>query len=582
VTRPISRLIALLRPTWRRFLVASLLAFGTIAFGVGLMGTAGWLLAAAARQPGIAALQVAIVGVRFFGLGRGLLRYLERLVSHDATLRFLSRLRSRVFEALVPVAPSVLVERRSGDVLTRLVEDVDALDRFSVRVLTPTLTALLVSGLVAMLLWPFGIGIWGAALVGLACGGVVAPVVASRAGAGASRDAVGLRAELQSALVDGVQGVADLVAFGRGPDHAATDSLLSRSLGSAQVRAAGGAALGAALAGLAADLTVVAVLAIAVPRLTAGGVDGVQLTVITLITLAAFEAVSSLPAAYQDLGATRAAARRIFEITDARPEVAIPAHPVTVPDRPVVEASDLTFTYPGSSRPAIAGVSFRLAPGRPVAVVGPSGSGKSTLVGLLLRQWELQRGELLLGGVDVRGCHPDDVRSRMAVVPQRIHLFTGTLCENLLLARPQATESELIEAATRARLNDVVAGWSEGYDTWLGEQGVQLSGGERQRVALARAFLKAAPILVLDEPTANLDSLTERAIVAELRNACAECATLIVTHRVTIIEDATEVVVLREGGVVERGPAGELREADGYFRRMLDLQLASEAVENGR
>lgn len=573
---PLARIVALLRPHWPRLLAASLLAAGTVAFGIGLMGSSGWLVATAARRPGIAVLQVAIVGVRFFGLGRGLLRYLERLVSHDVTLRFLARLRVHVFEAVVPAASQAGAGRRSGDVLARLVEDVDTLDRLPVRVLVPAAAALLVGGLVAVLLWPSGPMVCVAALAGLACAGLAAPVLAVRASAGAGRDLVRVRSELQATVVDGLQGMADILALGRGRDHEAAVSSLSRSLGSAGVRATRASSLGGSLAGLAADLAVVAVIAVCA---AAGGVDGVRLTAITLVTIASFEAVSMLPGAFQDLVAARAAAGRVLEVAGAKPAVSRPHDPVEVPCLPLVEASGLTFEYPGGGGPAVAGVSFRLAPGCPVAVVGPSGAGKSTLVALLLRQLEFGGGELRVGGVDLRRCDPDDVRSRMAVVPQRTHLFTGSLRENLLLARPGAGEDATIDASIRARLHDVVLGWPDGYDTWVGEQGLQLSGGERQRVALARAFLKSAPILVVDEPTANLDPLTARAVFGELRRQAAERAVLVVTHRVSLVDDATEVVVLCEGRVVERGRAGELRRAGGQFRRMLDVERASLAVE---
>lgn len=576
--RPLTRLIALLQPYWRQVALASLLAFATIAFGVGLLGASGWLLATAAQQPGIAALQVAIVGVRFFGLGRGLLRYMERLVAHDATLRLLSGLRARVFAAIVPAAPALATDRRSGDVLTRLLEDVATLDRLPVRVLIPALAALLVAGLVTVLLWPFGPAVVLTVLGGLLCGGLVATIVTARIGR-VGGEAVERRAALQAAVVDGVQGVADLVGFGRAADHVQHVASLSRSLGSAQAGSASASALGSGLAGLAADLSLVFLLAVAAGRLVPGGLNLVQLATITLVTLAAFEAVTTLPAAYQEVGAARAAAKRIFEIADTPAAVPTPIHPAGVPALPFVEAVDLWFTYPGSARPAIASVSFRLSPADPVVVVGASGSGKSTIVSVLLRQVGHDRGALSVGGVDVQACDPDAVRARIAVAAQRTHLFTGTLRENLLLARAGASEADMVEAASRAGLHDLVLQWREGYDTWVGEQGLRLSGGERQRVALARAFLKAAPILVLDEPTANLDAVTERSVLEEVWRLAKERATLVVTHRVTAIPGEAEVVVLREGVVVERGPAASLRGTGGYFARMFDLELASDAVE---
>ncbi len=437
----------------------------------------------------------------------------------------------------------------------------------------------MVAVLAAGLLVPFGTSLAVTAVAGLVIAGLAVPLATLAIGSRATRESVILRAGVQSALVDGVQGVADLVALGRGPDHVARVTSLTRSLGSAQVRAASASALGSGLAGLAADLTVVALLALAAPRVAPGGMNLVQVTAVTLVTLAAFEAVAALPSGIQELAATRAAARRVFELADAPPAVVPPHAPATIPDPPVVEASGLTFTWPGAGRPAVIDVSFRLEAGHPVVIVGPSGSGKSTVTALLLRQVEPGGGGLRIGGVDVGACDPDDVRSRFAVAAQRTHLFTGTLRENLLLARPSATEAELVRAATRARLHHVVGAWPGGYDTWIGEQGLQLSGGERRRLALARAFLSDAPILVLDEPTADLDPLTEREVLEEVWRASAGQATLVVTHRVTRIADQAEVLVLSDGRVVERGRPADLRRGSGYFRRMLDLQRASEAID---
>jgi thiol reductant ABC exporter CydC subunit len=401
--------------------------------------------------------------------------------------------------------------------------------------------------------------------------------VARKLGLGPGRRLAELRGELSARLVDGVQGQAELLAFGREESHAASAAVLSRAMADEQQRLTRASALGGALASVGADLTAVAVLALAVPAVRSGALDGVQLAVVTLIALAAFEAVAPLPAAWQGAGAMRESARRLFEVVDQAPAVAEPAIPASATAEParVLEVHDLRFAYPGASRLALDGVSFRLEPGRRVAVVGASGSGKSTLAHLLLRFWDAPPGSLLLDGADARTWPSDRVRASFAFAAQRAHLFTGTLRENLALAAPRAGHPELLAALDAARLDELAARLPRGLDAWIGEQGHQLSGGERQRLALARALLRRAPILLLDEPTAHLDALTEREVMGEIVRAGEGRATLLVTHRLVGLEPCHEVLVLERGRVVERGRAADLAAAGGPFARLLALQRAT-------
>ncbi len=329
--------------------------------------------------------------------------------------------------------------------------------------------------------------------------------------------------------------------------------------------------------GLGTDLTALVVLALAIPVVRAGDLDGAHLAVVTLLALASFEAVAALPAAWQGLGAVGESARRVFETIDLDPAVRdpVPPAPATGPPR-VLEVRDLRFAYPGEATRVLDGVSLRLGPGRRVAVVGRSGSGKSTLVHLLLRFWDVPEGAVALDGHDVREWPQDRVRAAIAFAAQRAQLFTGSLRENLLLASPGASEDELRAVLAEVRLESLVARLPAGLDTWVGEQGQQLSGGERQRLALARALLRPhAPFLLLDEPTSHLDPTTEREVLAAIVRAGEGRATLLVTHRLVGLEAFDEVVVMERGRVVERGPAARLDEAGGSFARLLALQSAS-------
>lgn len=579
---PWRRLLALAWPERRRASVAVLLQVLTIASGVGLMGTSAWLLSKAALHPSIAALQVAIVGVRGFGVSRATFRYLERLSSHDVTLRLLARLRVTLFRALVPLAPARLLSHRGGDLLGRVIEDVSTLESLYVRILGPSLAAIAVAALVALFLGSFSGGLALAAVLGLATGGILAPRLSSRLGEAPGRRLVALRGEIAARLVDGVRGTADLLAFGREGDYASGMAALGREAAAEQARFARASALGSSLAVLAADLTTVAVLALGIGALQAGRLDGVELATVALLTLASFEAVAPLPLAWHGLGAMREASRRLFDLVDSPPSVTEKSHaaPAPVAGAPLVEVRDLRFTYPGEPRPALDGVSLRLEPGRRIAIVGPSGSGKSTLAHLLLRFWESPPGSILLEGRELGEWPSDDARARVAFAAQRAHVFTGTLRENLRLARPEATDAELREVLRAVRLDALVERLPEGLDAWVGEAGQRLSGGERQRLALARALLRAAPLLLLDEPTAHLDALTEREVLAEILRAGEGRATLLVTHRLVSLDAFDEVLVLDRGRVAERGKAAELLARGGTLARLEALQRSVGALDD--
>ena len=566
------RLIALLAPERGRAGLAVVLQVLTVAAGVSLMGTSAWLLSQAALHPSIAVLSVAVVGVRAFGISRATLRYLERLASHDVTMRLLARLRVAVYGALVPLAPARLVAHRSGDLLGRVIEDVASLEMLYVRVVGPGLAAITLVGLVGLVLLPFGATLAAAAVAGLAVGATAFPWLAGRLGAGPGRRLAPLRGELAARLVDGLQGLPDILAFGREADLAAAVAAVSHQAVAEQHRLVRASALGNALAGFGADLTAVAVLALAIPEVREGRLDGVHLAVVTLLALAAFEAVVALPAAWTGAALARESARRLFDATDQAPAVVEPVGPGPSGIPRVLEVCDLCFSYPDEPRLVLDGVSLRLEPGRRVAVVGPSGSGKSTLLHLLLRFWDVPPGSLFLDGGDLRAWPSDRVRGAVAFAAQRAHLFTGTLRENLALAAPGAGEAELGAALGAARLDALVTRLPGGLDTWIGEQGHRLSGGERQRLALARALLKEAPFLLLDEPTAHLDARTEREVMREIVRAGEGRATLLVTHRLVSLEAFDEVLVLDRGRVTERGRAPELAARGGTFARLLALQ----------
>ncbi len=554
--------------------LAALLGFVTIGSSIGLMATSAYIISAAALQPPIAALQVAIVGVRFFGLSRGVFRYLERLVSHQVTFRLLARLRVCFYEAIEPLAPARLMAYRSGDLLSRIVTDVDTLQHFYIRVIAPPVVAVLVIGLIWLLLDAFAVQLAMANLIFLLLVGLGLPGLSRYLGRDVGHQLATSRAELNVALVDTLQGTADLLLAGQSEAQQQRVDHLSRTLAGVQERAAWVGGLQTALSGLLVNWSTVALLLIAVPVVNQGQLDGVYLAVLVLAGIASFEAVTPLPEAWQQLEHSLAAARRLFELVDTEPVVAEPA-PGTSSPTPQdfgLTVENLSFRYSQVDPPALHNLTFSIPPGQKVAIVGPSGAGKSTIVNLLLRFWEYRTGEIRLGGYELRHYRPDDVRRLMAVVSQHTHLFNDTIRGNLLLANPQAGETELVRAAQQAQLHDFILTLPQGYDTWIGEQGLRLSGGQRQRLAIARALLKVAPILILDEPTANLDPLLEQELMQTIHSISDGPTTLLITHRLIGLERLDQILVLDAGQLVEQGRHDELLPRRGLYWRMWSRQ----------
>ncbi len=581
-----SRLLRLVSDFWLRILLAAFLGFATVASSIGLMMTSAFIIAKAALHPSIADLQVAIVGVRFFGISRGLFRYLERYVSHDLNFRLLARIRVWLYQRIEPLAPARLQAYRSGDLLTRLVADVDELENFFIRVLAPPLVAIGIIALTWALLSLFSPAAALAVVVLLILAGAAFPLLVQTLGRRPGQQHIALRSRLNAHLVDGVQGMADLLAYGAEARYLAQVDALNQETGRVQNRLGAIAALNDAGVQFIMNIAVVIALAFAVPAVTSGALSGVHLAVIALGVMAAFEAVQPLPLALQHLSATLAAARRIFQVVDAPPAVTEPPHPLPCSkqreqvakrtgDAPVLTVRELSFRYGPNEPLALQNITFTLPPGGRMAIVGPSGAGKSTLVHLLMRFWDFDQGRIELEGRDIRDCAGDDVRARFSVVSQTTHLFNATLRENLLLARPDASESDLWEALAQAQLADFVRDLPQGLDTWTGEMGVQLSGGERQRLAIARALLKDAPILLLDEPTANLDAATERALWRDLSRLMARRSVLLITHRLVGMEQMDAILVLRAGRIVARGTHAELLASGGLYARLWALQHAT-------
>lgn len=568
---PIPRLLRMVAPFSKQMLLAILLGFATVGSSIGLMSTSGFIISKAALQPSIAEIQVAIVGVRFFGISRGVFRYWERLVSHDVTFKLLARLRVWFYKGIEPLAPARLLHMESGDLLSRIVTDIETLENFFIRVIAPPLVAVLTLMLMMVFMGNVSWGLVTAVSLSLLLAGLGVPLLTFWLSRGIGKQMVAVRSRLNVALVDVVQGNADLLVLGQAGAFQQRVASLSTRLINLQQRMATISGLHGALGGLLMHLATVVVLLLSIPLVTNGTLDGVMLAVLALATMASFEAVMPLPLAFQYLEESVVAANRLFELVDTEPAVQDPPTPSPTPVDNGLTIDDLRFTY-GTEQAVLDGIGFEVGENGRVAIVGPSGAGKSTLINLLLRFFEFEQGKIQLGGHPLQAYQQDDVRNMISVVSQRTHLFNGTIRDNLLIARPKATDGELITAAQQAQIHEFIKSLPDGYGTWIGEQGLRLSGGERQRLAIARAILKDTPILILDEATANLDAITERKVLQAIESLMANRTTLMITHRLTGLESVDEILVLHEGRIVERGTHDTLLQQGGLYRHMWNLQ----------
>jgi len=618
---PLWRAVRLLDVAPRRVALAVLLGVLALGSAVALAAVSAWLITRAAQMPPVLELSVATVAVRAFGIGRGLFRYLERLVSHDIALRGMARLRTTLYERLAAGRPGATLGLRRGDLLARVGADVDAVGDVVVRGLLPAAvaTVLGLGTVVAMGLFLPAAGLTLAVCLVLA--GVVAPWLAQRASRATEQRAAAARAEMAATSLGLLEDAGPLAVQGRTGAELARLRAADADLARATDRGAGPAAVAAGLGNLAVGVAVLAALLVGIPALAAGRIAEVDLAVIVLTPLAAFEATSVLPAAAIQLHRSRAAAARLMAVLDdaAAPDEAVPGSgnrdgapgvpatgagspaPVAAPARvaapaapapgtpaapadaasPRLTARGLAVGWPGRA-PVVTGLDLDLAPGRSVAVVGPSGVGKTTLLLTLAGFPPPRGGELLLDGIPLADVDPTVRLARLALTTEDAHVFETTLLENLRVARGDATPDDARAALDRAGLGDWLAGLPDGVDTALGPDARSVSGGERRRLLLARSLLAKAPLLLVDEPAEHLDPATADRLVGDLLAAPRATApspggagapasdpaargVLVVTHRLAPLAAADEVLVLRDGGVAARGTHAHLLATDAQY-----------------
>ncbi|RVU84004.1 thiol reductant ABC exporter subunit CydC [Leucothrix sargassi] len=543
----IKRLLTLVRPWLGWMLLGTLLSLITIIANISLMALSGWFIATMAMAGATGATVnyfTPSAGIRAFAITRTASRYAERLVTHEATFRLLATLRTWFYEHLEPLAPAVLQDYRSGDLLSRIRADIDALENFYLRILAPITVAFITSVIILLFLTQFSLMLVIIELVFLMIAGVAIPLWVNHLAETASARRIETSSELRSAVVDSTQGLSELLIYGAAEKQAERVNALSEQLLEDQQRLAflnGGSA---SALGLCANFSLLLMMIVAIPMVSAQQLAPANLPMLALFALASFEAIMPLPLAFQTLPGTLAAARRLFDIIDAKPVTAEPRVPTPMPKQFDIAFEGVSLRYPNASHEAIHDVNLSIPQGTHIAIVGASGSGKSSIINALLRFWPVSDGKITLDGTDISCFDSEDLRAQFAVATQQSRLFNSTIKRNLLLAKRDASDAEIQHACELTQIHTFIEGLSDGYETWIGEAGHKLSGGQMRRLAVARALLKAAPILVLDEPGEGLDSVTEQKMLQAICEDSKGRTLLLITHHHIGLEYMDKVVNL--------------------------------------
>ena len=549
---PLGRAALATRSRWRLFLLSVALGTATVLAAVGLLTASGYLISRAAERPEILSLTVAIVAVRFFGISRALLRYGERLTSHDLAFRTLTDLRRRFFDRLVPLVPGGLGGTRRADLLSRFVGDVDRLQDLYLRGLAPPLVAI-ASSLVCVLVATLILPVAGLALAGmLLLGGLVTPSLTRWASRSAGRRQAEARSSLLVDLHEIATGGAEIAVAGREVDWLRRTETSDLEVTRIQRRDALNNGLAVGLMTLLSVGAAVVVTSVSIPAVHDGTLNGVMLAALALLAFASFEAILPLGQAAAGIDACAGAAERLEEITETPVPAREPLHPVALPPGGPLVFEDVSFAYESDGREVLSGANLELRPGEAVALVGRSGIGKSTMADLMVRFRDPTAGCMTLGGVDLKDLDSHELRDAVRLAPQDAYLFDSTIRENVLIGRQGSDDERVIQALADVGLEDWINELDDGIDTWVGEGGARVSGGQRQRIAAARVFLSRARMLVFDEPMAHLDPKGAAALEQRLvsRTEDGSCV-LVITHAIADRSSYDRIFELEDGQLKE-------------------------------
>lgn len=540
------RLLLLFRSCWGWMTLGILLSLITVLANVGLLALAGWFISIMAIA-GVAGTSVNYftpsAAIRGLAIMRTAGRYIERVVSHEATFRLLAKLREWFYIHLEPLAPAVLQGYRSGDILSRISADIDTLQNLYLRILSPVVVALLACALYGIFIAQYNIALLLFIMPMLLVAAVIVPIVIYRISRKSGQRQVQTKSDLRSSVIDSIQGMGELLIYNYADEQQHKTSLLSNELIRDQKTQTMLSGFSQGFVVLCANVTLWIVLLTSIPLLGSHQIQAESVVMLALFALASFEVVLPLPYALQLVPETLAAARRLFEIVDARHPVSEPEPSSSIPDNYDIRFDQVSFSY--DRKPVLKNLSFTLKTGKTLALRGASGAGKSTVANLLIRFWELAEsdsGNILFGGYPLHSYQSDELRKYFAVLPQQSMLFNNTIKSNLLLANPAANDMQLEEVCKVARVHEFIASQPDGYNTWVGEAGLLLSGGQARRICIARVLLKDSPVLILDEPSEGLDAKTERELLQAVFAYRRDASILLITHKTSGLDLVDEIV----------------------------------------
>lgn len=595
--KQIFKLIGHLSPFRWRIVAAIVLGTGTIVASVGLLSSSGYLLSRAALQPPILDLIIIITSVRFFGISRAVLRYADRLISHDITFRILMNIRSMCFRQICALPAIRFNTRHSGNLLSNITSDVEELQNFYIKVFTPITIAFLTSALTFIFLFQFHPKTAFITLILLLINGFLTPFFIRYLARGIGNEEVALRSKLKYLWIEQTQGSDEIRLFGLRKKYLVNVRNLGKKIKRIERKESFIDGLQEAVFLWTMYVTIVLALFVLTPSILDGDLQGVLLAMILFCIMASFEATQPLSNALQSLEATEKSAKNldslfetdICEISRVDPQEdshivtlqkleshqkkTVSQTPLLYPETkniPEILFENITFAY--QKRNVLENLSFAINKKESVALIGPTGCGKSTTIDLLLRHYDPDTGNIYLSGKNLKNIDVDGARAAFSCVEQFTYIFNDTLRNNLLLASLKADDNALLSALKRVELEAWYLSLPNGLDTVLGEHGKSMSGGERQRIAIARALLKDTQIWLFDEPTANLDTITERQIIRILRKATENKTVLWVTHRLTEMHNFDQILVMRDGQIIQKGDHSELLKKGGWYADMVKIQ----------
>ncbi len=539
--------IKLFKNQTQLMIMGTLLAWSTILMGIGLMSVSGWFISYTGY---LATIFYAVAtsfnyffpsaGVRTFSLGRIVSRYGERILTHEATFKILTDIRVWFYNKLEPLAPAHLFKYKSGDLLSRIINDISALDNLYICILSPTIVFLLATLSITILFCFFSFVLALSTALTLLIIGFAIPSIASILGYKKSYKLNQISNDLKTDITEHINSLAELKIFDL--ENINSNKILQTSddLLKQEAKLSILTGLSSALMTLSLGITIIMVTIFAVNLTATGQMNGAFIALIFLAIIAGFEALMPLPLAYQYLGKTLSASKRILNITNSKPNVSYPTQSATTTDYSI-KFNNISFGY-NNYQNIFKNFSLDIKNKEKIALFSPTGEGKSTLINLLARFWDTDKGCITIGGTDIKTLSEETLRESMTIINQSPHIFNTTIRENLLLANQNATDDGLYSALENVLLADHVKSLPKGLDTWTGELGKHLSGGQQKRLAVARAFLQYRPILILDEPTEGLDKETERVVFENLYNLMQEKTVILITHNVKLLEKFDRVV----------------------------------------